>query len=182
MAKCPDCKGPVALENTRRDSAEARDDVHREVVGFVKKEVMYSWPQCDSVPGFGFFIGGLVTGRPWAGNSGQSASLAFRSRARRARRQIRLTDFLALSHRRIADRKIQATLASASAIADPPPVARTFPRRDRGHAGSRKDAKWPCRGCSRPARAIHRAGGSGERRCRTAFALPSRPAQRPVLA
>jgi hypothetical protein len=30
----------------------------------VKKEVMYSCPHCDAVLGFGFFIGGLLTGRP----------------------------------------------------------------------------------------------------------------------
>jgi len=30
----------------------------------VKKEIMYSCPHCDSILGFGFFFGGLLTHRP----------------------------------------------------------------------------------------------------------------------
>ncbi len=64
MAKCPHCKQPIELKNTHRESADADDDVVRETVGLVKKEVMYSCPHCDCVLGFGFFFGGLLTGRP----------------------------------------------------------------------------------------------------------------------
>lgn len=63
MAKCPHCNAPVTLGDTRRESADA-DDVHKDVLGMVKKEIMYSCPHCDRVLGFGFFFGGLVTGRP----------------------------------------------------------------------------------------------------------------------
>ncbi len=64
MAKCPYCKQPVTLEATTRDSREHPDDVHKDVAGVVKKEIMYSCPHCESILGFGFFIGGLLTGRP----------------------------------------------------------------------------------------------------------------------
>ena len=64
MAKCPHCEQPVTLAKTLREVGTAPDDVHRDVVGVVKKEVMYSCPHCDAVLGFGFFIGGLLTGRP----------------------------------------------------------------------------------------------------------------------
>jgi hypothetical protein len=64
MAKCPQCKETVTLERTRKEVANASDDVHKDVVGMVKKEVMYSCPHCDVVLGFGFYIGGLLTGRP----------------------------------------------------------------------------------------------------------------------
>jgi hypothetical protein len=64
MPKCPYCKQQLTLEDTRRDSMPAVEEVHREVEGVVKKEIMYSCPHCDSVLGFGFFIGGLLTGRP----------------------------------------------------------------------------------------------------------------------
>jgi hypothetical protein len=40
------------------------EEVNRETEGFIKKEIMYSCPHCDSILGFGFFIGGLLTGRP----------------------------------------------------------------------------------------------------------------------
>jgi hypothetical protein len=63
MAKCPYCKKPVTLEETRRDSAES-EEVHKDVVGAFKKEIMYSCPHCDLILGFGFFLGGLLTGRP----------------------------------------------------------------------------------------------------------------------
>jgi len=66
MAKCPYCKQAITLEKTKRESAELTEEieVHKEVFGAVKKEIMYSCPHCDSVLGFGFFIGGLLTGRP----------------------------------------------------------------------------------------------------------------------
>jgi len=61
MAKCPHCKQPVTLEKANREVA---DLVHKDVVGAVKKEIMYSCPHCDCILGFGFFVGGLLTGRP----------------------------------------------------------------------------------------------------------------------
>lgn len=66
MAKCPYCKQVVTLEKTNRESQDVREpqEVHKEVTGVVKKEIMYSCPHCDSVLGFGFFIGGILTGRP----------------------------------------------------------------------------------------------------------------------
>ncbi len=64
MAKCPYCKQAVDLSETKRQSADVTEEVHREVKGTVKKEIMYSCPHCDCVLGFGFFIGGLLTGRP----------------------------------------------------------------------------------------------------------------------
>jgi hypothetical protein len=63
MPKCPYCKKPVSLEETKRESAES-DEVHKDVSGLIKKEVMYSCPHCDLILGFGFFFGGLLTGRP----------------------------------------------------------------------------------------------------------------------
>jgi len=62
MAKCPQCKKLVSL-NKRAGSSDSRP-VCKEVVGTVKKEVMYSCPHCDCVLGFSFFLGGTVTGRP----------------------------------------------------------------------------------------------------------------------
>lgn len=64
MPKCPYCKQEVTLEKTRRDEMSVGDEVHREVEGVIKKEIMYSCPHCDSILGFGFFFGGLLTGRP----------------------------------------------------------------------------------------------------------------------
>jgi len=64
MAKCPYCKQAVDLSQTKRESADVSDEIHREVKGTVKKEIMYSCPHCDCVLGFGFFLGGLLTGRP----------------------------------------------------------------------------------------------------------------------
>ena len=61
MAKCPHCSKEISLESANKDS---RDEVHKDVEGRVKKEVMYSCPHCDCVLGFAFFLGGLVTGRP----------------------------------------------------------------------------------------------------------------------
>jgi len=63
MALCPYCKETVSLEETRKESSES-NEVDREVSGLIKKEVMYSCPHCDSILGFGFFFGGLLTGRP----------------------------------------------------------------------------------------------------------------------
>ena len=64
MAKCPYCKQPLTLEKTSRDSIDHSEEVHKDVEGWVKKEIMYSCPHCDSILGFGFFFGGLLTGRP----------------------------------------------------------------------------------------------------------------------
>lgn len=64
MAKCPYCKQAVDLSQTKRESADVTEEVHREVKGLVKKEIMYSCPHCDCVLGFGFYFGGLLTGRP----------------------------------------------------------------------------------------------------------------------
>jgi hypothetical protein len=63
MAKCPQCKQAVTLERTARAMAGAKP-VHKEVTGQIKKEIMYACPHCDCVLGFGFFLGGLLTGRP----------------------------------------------------------------------------------------------------------------------
>jgi hypothetical protein len=68
MPKCPYCKESITLESVRRhqddDASTKIEEVDREVVGTVKKEIMYSCPGCDSVLGFGFFLGGLLTRRP----------------------------------------------------------------------------------------------------------------------
>jgi len=66
MAKCPYCKQVVTLEKTNRESAHitAPEEIHKEVAGIIKKEIMYSCPHCDCVLGFGFFFGGLLTNRP----------------------------------------------------------------------------------------------------------------------
>ncbi len=61
MAKCPFCKETVTLDSARQES---REEIHKEVEGRIKKEVMYSCPHCESVLGFAFFFGGLITGRP----------------------------------------------------------------------------------------------------------------------
>jgi len=63
MAKCPHCNEKVSLSDTHRETVES-NEVHKDVVGLVKKEIMYSCPHCESVLGFGFFLGGLATGRP----------------------------------------------------------------------------------------------------------------------
>jgi hypothetical protein len=49
---------------TKTETAGVRDEVHKETTGLVKKEIMYSCPHRDSVLGFGFFFGGVLTGRP----------------------------------------------------------------------------------------------------------------------
>jgi hypothetical protein len=64
MAKCPQCKQAVTLDRATREIATASDEVHKDVVGAVKKEIMYSCPHCECILGFGFFVGGLLTGRP----------------------------------------------------------------------------------------------------------------------
>jgi len=64
VAKCPYCKQSVTLEKTRRDSMDHHEEVQKDVAGVVKKEIMYSCPHCESILGFGFFLGGLLTGRP----------------------------------------------------------------------------------------------------------------------
>ncbi len=63
MAKCPHCKKPVSL-SAKSQSAAGELPVRKEVVGMVKKEVMYFCPHCDCILGFGFYLGGLLTGRP----------------------------------------------------------------------------------------------------------------------
>jgi hypothetical protein len=66
MAKCPHCKQVVTLEKTNKETLDTSvaEGVQREVSGLVKKEIMYSCPHCDSILGFGFFFGGLLTHRP----------------------------------------------------------------------------------------------------------------------
>ena len=76
MAKCPYCKQSITLEKTKRESAESVEEVHKEVTGMIKKEIMYSCPHCESVLGFGFFMGGLLTGRPWNPDERMDAACA----------------------------------------------------------------------------------------------------------
>lgn len=66
MPKCPYCKQVVTLDRAQRETLDVNEPepVHREVAGLVKKEIMYSCPHCDSILGFGFFFGGLLTHRP----------------------------------------------------------------------------------------------------------------------
>ncbi|MCX7001050.1 MAG: hypothetical protein NT106_12275 [Candidatus Sumerlaeota bacterium] len=61
MAKCPYCEKPVVL---KASGSEKENEVRKETKGMIKKEVMYSCPHCDKVLGFGFFLGGMITGRP----------------------------------------------------------------------------------------------------------------------
>ena len=61
MAKCPYCEKPVTL---KRNGADRKNEVSKETRGTIKKEVMYSCPHCEKVLGFGFFFGGIATGRP----------------------------------------------------------------------------------------------------------------------
>ncbi len=61
MATCPYCDKPVSLEPKGSDR---ENEVRKEVKGTIKKEVMYACPHCGKVLGFGFFFGGLATGRP----------------------------------------------------------------------------------------------------------------------
>ena len=61
MAKCPHCSEKVTLDSARK---EIRDEIHKEVEGVLKKEVMYFCPHCDAVLGFAFFLGGMLTRRP----------------------------------------------------------------------------------------------------------------------
>ncbi len=63
MAKCPYCKKSVTLAETKKESAES-EEVHKDVVGVFKKEIMYSCPHCEMILGFGFYLGGMLTGRP----------------------------------------------------------------------------------------------------------------------
>ena len=63
MAKCPHCNKPVSLDTAKSESPESRQ-VKKEVFGWIKKEIMYSCPHCDSILGFGSYFGGLLTGRP----------------------------------------------------------------------------------------------------------------------
>lgn len=55
MAKCPHCNERVTLESTKKNT---KDEMHKDVAGFIKREVMYSCPHCDCVLGFAFFLGG----------------------------------------------------------------------------------------------------------------------------
>jgi uncharacterized protein with PIN domain len=61
MAICPYCEKPVSLQ---ANGSEKKNEVCKEIKGAIKKEVMYSCPHCGKVLGFGFFFGGLATGRP----------------------------------------------------------------------------------------------------------------------
>jgi hypothetical protein len=61
MVTCPYCAKQVLLKARGSDK---KNEVCREIKGAVKKEIMYSCPHCDKVLGFGFFFGGVWTGRP----------------------------------------------------------------------------------------------------------------------
>jgi len=61
MAKCPHCDKEVTLDSAKREGSE---ELHKDVKGVIKKEVMYSCPHCDRVLGFAFFLGGIATNRP----------------------------------------------------------------------------------------------------------------------
>jgi hypothetical protein len=63
MAKCPHCQKSITLAETASTVPEVRP-VRKEIVGKVKKEIMYVCPHCDCVLGFAFFLGGVLTGRP----------------------------------------------------------------------------------------------------------------------
>gem|GEM_PF-426928 len=58
MAKCPYCEKTITLKKGEQNQ------IRRQTEGVVKKEVLYSCPHCETVLGFGFFLGGLVTGQP----------------------------------------------------------------------------------------------------------------------
>ncbi|HPC59614.1 MAG TPA: hypothetical protein PKX23_03065 [Verrucomicrobiota bacterium] len=62
MPKCPYCKKAVTL--SEKTAGSEAQPVRKEVVGTVKKEVLYSCPHCECVLGFSFFLGGVLTGRP----------------------------------------------------------------------------------------------------------------------
>jgi hypothetical protein len=64
MAKCPHCKQPVTIKRTNKETGELAGEVHKEVIGLLKKEIMYSCPHCDAILGFSFFPGGFMLGRP----------------------------------------------------------------------------------------------------------------------
>lgn len=64
MAKCPHCKQAVTLDRAKREVAEAPDQVHKDVVGIMKLEIMYSCPHCECILGFGYFRTGPFTQRP----------------------------------------------------------------------------------------------------------------------
>ena len=51
MAKCPYCGNGVVLK--AETVADAALEVRKEMVGLIRKEVMYSCPHCDAVLGFG---------------------------------------------------------------------------------------------------------------------------------
>ena len=61
MATCPYCAKQVLLQASGPDK---KNEICKEAKGSIKKEVMYSCPHCDKVLGFGFFFGGVATGRP----------------------------------------------------------------------------------------------------------------------
>ena len=63
MAKCPYCKKPISLNPAKKEPAECQH-VIKEVLGTLKKEIMYSCPHCEAILGFGSYFGGLLTGRP----------------------------------------------------------------------------------------------------------------------
>ena len=62
MAKCPHCDQEITINSTKKE--EGVEELHKEIEGIFKKEVMYSCPHCDRVLGFAFFFGGLATHRP----------------------------------------------------------------------------------------------------------------------
>ncbi len=63
MAKCPYCKQPVTLETGEEETGIPGDEVRKQEESLITKEVTYSCPHCEAILGFGFFIGGVLTGR-----------------------------------------------------------------------------------------------------------------------
>ena len=54
MPLCPHCSQQVTPDSATKDS---HDEIHKEIEGFIKKEVMYSCPHCDKILGFAYFLG-----------------------------------------------------------------------------------------------------------------------------
>ena len=52
MPKCPHCNQPVTLHKANRETGALPERVHKEIVGWMQAEVMYSCPHCDSILGF----------------------------------------------------------------------------------------------------------------------------------
>lgn len=52
MARCPHCEGRGTLDTATKDEGSAESQqVHKDVSGLIKKEVLYSCPHCGVVLG-----------------------------------------------------------------------------------------------------------------------------------